>query len=600
MGATLGRRFSDAERAGRRRLITAAVAGAAGVAAFTDLLPGQSSPGAQAATGGGPTDWLNVVGQYGADPAGATDSTAAIQAAIAACPAGGVVYFPAGKYSISAPLLISRPGVRLQGSHAVNSGFESAVINAAIIDAASGFTGAAMIDNGGQPDFSIRDLALHGSAMPPGTTAGIRLTGGTNGSGPVLENVVVGRTPGSGIVVNGGTVVMRHVGVFRAGTGTGAGSGFDITTADSWFTNCLSAGHATHGWAIKKATSTTFTACRAEDGTGSAGAGFKLTMTGTWGGTSFSQCTTDRNWGDGFVVSGVTGNGCIQLNGCEFRRDGYNNAAAGAYSGIKVVNSAVPVVIDGSTVTARQGDQSTGADSPFYGLTVASSAFVSVSGGYIACAAGGRPVNWDGKGKLLVAPGLLTATVAASSQTLNLPAPSQPDPSAPDQGLRGWAYDPVLQTAAAVPATGVLYLVKVPVYVAGPIGSILVEVVTPGSGLTASQNFAGMYSPGGVLIGQSADQSLAWTSPGLHTMTLSGGGSHYVGQGWAYVALLANGTVPPAFGRAGAQGVSAVNAGLPASAARFATNSAGHASLPASVAMTSNALSTTAFWAALA
>jgi pectate lyase-like protein len=596
----VARGFSDAERAGRRRLITAAVAGAAGVAAFADLLPGQSSPKAQAAAGGGPTDWLNVVDQYGADPAGAKDSTAAIQAAIAACPPGGVVYVPAGKYAVSAPLLISGAGVRLQGSHSVNAGFESAGINAAIIDAASGFTGAAMIDDGGQPDFSIRDLAIHGSALPAGTTAGIRLTGGTSGSGPVLENVVVGVTPGSGIVVNGGTVVMRQVGVFRAGYSTGTGSGFDVTTADSWFTNCLSAGHATHGWAIKKATSTTFTACRAEDGTGSAGAGFKLTMTGTWGGTSFTQCTTDRNSGDGFVVSGVTGNGCIQLNGCEFRRDGYNNAAGGGYSGIKVVNSVLPVVIDGSTVTARQGDQSTGADSPYYGLTVASSAFVSVNGGYIACAAGGRPVNWDGKGKLLVAPGLLTATVATSAQTLNLPAPSQPDPSAQDQGLRGWAYDPVLQTASAVPAAGVLYLVKVPVYTAGPVASILVEVVTPGSGLAAGRNFAGLYSAGGVLIAQTADQSLAWTSPGLHAMTLAGSGSHYVQQGWAYVALLANGPARPAFGRASAQGPSAVNAGLPASAARFATNAAGQATLPASIAMASNALSTTAFWAALA
>ena len=596
----MARGFSDAKRAGRRRLIAGAIAGAAGMAAFAELLPGQSSPGARAATSGGAADWLDVAGSFGADPTGASDSTAAIQAAITACPAGGVVYFPAGKYTISRPLLISGPGVRLQGSHAVNSGFEGGGVNAAIIDAASGFSGAAMVDSGGQPDFSMRDLTVHGSAMPAGTTAGITLTGGTSGSGPVLENVVVGFVPGSGIVVNGGTVVMRHVGVFRAGNGTGAGSGFDITTADSWFTNCLSSWHATNGWTIRKASNSTFTACRAEDGTGPAGAGFSLTMTGTWGGTSFSQCTTDRNAGDGFVVSGANGNGCIQLDGCAFRRDGNNgNAGGGGYSGIRVLNSTIPVVIDGTTVTARQGDLSTGADSPANGLTMTDSTFVSVNGGYLACATGGLPVSWDGKGKLLVTPGLLTATVAKSVPTLNLSAPYQHNPSPQDQGMRAWSYDPVLQAASSVPAAGVLYLIKIPVYTPGPVASILVEVVTVGSGLTASQNFAGLYSPGGALIGKTADQSPAWTSSGMRRMTLAGG-PFYLSQGWAYVALLANGTTRPAFGRATAQGASAVNGGLSVAAARYATNSAGHASLPASITMTGNVLSSTAFWAALA
>jgi hypothetical protein len=608
----LARGFSDGRHAGntansgstgRRRLITGAIAGAAvgaaGLAALGDVLPGQSSPAAAAAGGGGLSDWLNVVDQYSADATGAADATSAIQAAIAACPAGGVVYFPAGKYTVSQPLLIPGPGIRLQGSHAVNSGFEGGGTNGAIIDAASGFTGAAIIDNGGQPDFSVRDLNVRAHNMASGPTAGINVTGGVNGSGgALLENVVVSYTPGSGIVMNGGTVAMRHVGVFHAGNGTGAGSGFDVTTNDSWFTNCLSAGHASSGWLIRKASNTTFTACRAEDGTGTAGAGFSLTMTGTWGGTTFTQCTTDKNAGDGFVVSGVTGTGCVQLNGCEFRRDGYNNAAGGSYSGIRVTGATVPVVIDGSAVSARQGDQGTGADSPFYALTVASSSFVSVNGGYLACAIGGRPVNWDGKGKLLVTPGLLTATVASSAQALNLSAPYGHNPSPQDQGLRAWSYDPVLQVASTVPTGGVLYLIKIPVHTAAPIASILVEVVTAGSGLTAGQNFAGLYSPSGTLIAKTADQGSAWTSTGLRRMALAGG-PFYVSQGWVYAAVLANGKARPAFGRATAQGASTVNAGLSVSAARYATNSAGKTSLPASIAMSSNVLSAVAFWAAL-
>lgn len=52
-------------------------------------------------------DWANVV-LYGADPTGATDSTAKIQAACNAVHAagGGTVYYPAGTYVVSSPLLV--------------------------------------------------------------------------------------------------------------------------------------------------------------------------------------------------------------------------------------------------------------------------------------------------------------------------------------------------------------------------------------------------------------------------------------------------------------------------------------------------------------
>lgn len=66
----------------------------------------------------------NVVIDYGADPTGATDSTAAIQAAIDAAGAagGGVVFLPAGGYRVAPPedrsaaLLINRPNVVLRGA----------------------------------------------------------------------------------------------------------------------------------------------------------------------------------------------------------------------------------------------------------------------------------------------------------------------------------------------------------------------------------------------------------------------------------------------------------------------------------------------------
>ena len=435
----------------RRSVLAGTFAGAAGLAAATGILPGTSAA-AQAATTtsteDGTTDWINVVSDYAADPTGAADSTSVIQDAIKACPVGGVVYFPAGSYTVSSPLLITNAGTRLLGSHSGNNGFEGGGSNAAIINAAAAFSGDAILDTNGQADFSARDLNVHGHNMTTGTTIGINVNGGA-----LLEDVLVAYTVGTGIKIRNGVTVMHQVGVFHAGNSTGAGSGFDIDEADCWYTNCLSSGHATSGWAISGADNTTFTACRAEDGLlGSGAQGFVLTMTAMYGGISFNQCTTDLNDGDGFVIDGVTGNGCIQLNGCEFRRDGNNNAdGGGGYSGIKVVNTTAPVVIDGTAVTARQGDHG-GTDAPVYGLTMTGSAFVSVNGGYLSSAAGGRPVNWDGAGKLLVTPGLLTATVSGSAATLNLPAPSGNNASPQDQNLLAWSYDPVLQTGSSIPS----------------------------------------------------------------------------------------------------------------------------------------------------
>jgi Pectate lyase superfamily protein len=68
------------------------------------------------------TDWLNTVTMFGADPTGAADSTAAIQAAANAAPAsGGVVYLPTGTYKVSTTITVARPGVYFLGDGLWNS-----------------------------------------------------------------------------------------------------------------------------------------------------------------------------------------------------------------------------------------------------------------------------------------------------------------------------------------------------------------------------------------------------------------------------------------------------------------------------------------------
>ncbi|HXP20407.1 MAG TPA: glycosyl hydrolase family 28-related protein [Streptosporangiaceae bacterium] len=67
-----------------------------------------ASPGVPARVPG--EGWQNAR-HFGADPSGAADSTAAIQAALSAGAGGTYAYLPKGRYVVSAPLTISGPGL---------------------------------------------------------------------------------------------------------------------------------------------------------------------------------------------------------------------------------------------------------------------------------------------------------------------------------------------------------------------------------------------------------------------------------------------------------------------------------------------------------
>jgi hypothetical protein len=392
-----------------RRLMLRSIAGVGGLGAGAALLGAPAS--AAAAAESGQTGWINVRTDFGAKGDGVTDDTSAIQQALAAVPVGGVVYFPNGVYQVSSPLTVTVAGTKLLGDKA-STGYSAGGANQTVVNAASGFAGAAVIVAASIPDFAMRDLTVH-APNTTGTTIGLQITG--SGS-CMLENVLVARTAGDGIYLGGANpVVLRQVGVYHAGTG-GAGHGFNIQgISDSWYTDCLAAGCATSGWNIQGGDNSTWIGCRAEDGLKY---GFWFHDTASlYGGISFVGCSTDLNDADGFRLQTLSGNGAIQLNGCQFRRDG-NNAGAGTTSvaGITVTGCKIPVLLDGTTVTARQGDAG-GADAPYFGLSVAASAYVSVNGGYLSCASAGSPISWDATGALPIGPNVLTATVSASVPT---------------------------------------------------------------------------------------------------------------------------------------------------------------------------------------
>jgi len=164
-----------------------------------------------------------------------------------------------------------------------------------------------------------------------------------------------------------------------------------------------------------------------------------------------------------------------------------------------------------------------------------------------------------------------------------------------NQNLLSWSYDPVFAANSTVLTTaGTVYLVKVHLPTAVNITNIVMQVVTAGATLTSGQCFAGIYK-NGTLLGSTADQSTSWNSTGTKTMAISGG-SIAVSAGDVYVAFYYNGTTAPAFARSA--NTSAINAGLAASAARYASaDTARTTSLPSTLG-TMTALSIS-YWVGL-
>ena len=160
-----------------------------------------------------------------------------------------------------------------------------------------------------------------------------------------------------------------------------------------------------------------------------------------------------------------------------------------------------------------------------------------------------------------------------------------------------WSYDPILQSASSTLASGTVYLIRIPLPHPAKVDNIIVEIQSAGIGLTSGGSFAGIYTTGGALVAATADQHSAWASAGSKSMALPA--PALLPAGYVYVALLANGTTTPAFGRCTVQGAGAINAGLSPADSRYATGPIGQSSLPATISMGSLIQVANSFWAAL-
>lgn len=168
-----------------------------------------------------------------------------------------------------------------------------------------------------------------------------------------------------------------------------------------------------------------------------------------------------------------------------------------------------------------------------------------------------------------------------------------------DYGLIAWTMDPSEAANTQVLTNNTIHMAKIKILSSTIVSNICIPVATAGATLTAGQNFAGIYDAGGTLLGETADQSAVWTSTGNKIMPLTAAFTAI--PGYYYIALLSNGTTPPAIVRenntsAGTDQV--INFNLTADTARSATAGTGIA-LPASITMSSRTMTAQSWWMAV-
>jgi hypothetical protein len=342
-----------------------------------------------------------------------TDDTAAITAAIGACPPGGTVYFPVGTYATSAPITVP-PYVGLLGTPATVLVASWDGHGAVIKPSASWAQGSAvlpavllMVDQatGGYPTASqeqkISHLMIDGSALPPATTChGIASFNAVNRV--QLREVHVARMTGSGIYqyhpsAQPGGWTAQHVWSRYNG-----GYGYFLRSADSNWTKCLATNSGLDGWNIDTTANTIYLGCRSE-WSGRNGYSYACNNAGNAaGGVNFVGCTTDRSTQHGFTAAGPAGIP-VNLAGCYLRRDGANNGqGGGGYAGLHLSGYPGVANVSGTVIYPGVNDDGTGTTSPQYAVYLAGgNTLVEFSGCFLQGANtavfddGTSTVHWD-------------------------------------------------------------------------------------------------------------------------------------------------------------------------------------------------------------
>lgn len=117
-------------------------------------------------------------------------------------------------------------------------------------------------------------------------------------------------------------------------------------------------------------------------------------------------------------------------------------------------------------------------------------------------------------------------------------------------GLRAATFDLAHASSLLTLAGGFVWVARMWIPETITVTSFELGIAVAGSGLTAGQNFAGIYSSTGILIAKTADLSATWNSTGMKSPSLTAetGQSLTIAGGpgvWIYGAFLSNGSTQP-------------------------------------------------------
>ncbi|MFE7029440.1 hypothetical protein ACFU9Y_03955 [Streptomyces sp. NPDC057621] len=201
----------------------------------------------------------------------------------------------------------------------------------------------------------------------------------------------------------------------------------------------------------------------------------------------------------------------------------------------------------------------------------------------------------DGTTKVPIAqiPDLTSVYLAVEDQWGNQAGPA-------DQGLLAWSFDPSFAANVSAPVGGSVYLVKVFLRQAATISKVVLMTVSAGSGLTANQSYAGLYTASGTRVGVTASQSSAWTTAN-NTLSMALTSPYSASAGAYYVAFVSNGSVRPGFVCGTSLGATrtAGNANLSAGGYRYCIAATGQTSLPTSLTIASATPDANSYWVGL-
>jgi hypothetical protein len=346
----------EAGAAAMARDAATAQAARAAVAGATDRQP------VVLTAAGATPDWINVTAApYGADPTGASDSTAAIQSAIAAAPAAsGVVYLPAGSYRISSALT-------LHGNLTVIGDGDGQTVITQASRSADGFYGA------GVARLRVYGLWIQPAAPGPGgagSAVGINLDraapGGDDAANAycTIADVTVSGFGGAGISIaspvasalsrvvcqlNGGAGIRLHGAAAADGCSVtmdschadrNGGAGYDLSGLAYCFVNGCASDRNSYGYRLSSCRGVALTGCGAQD---TVNDGFVLSG---GAGNTLTSCFIASNQHYGIHVTG--GETACTLTAC------VEYAAAGAVYAVLVDSGCSAACLNCSLATGSE------------------------------------------------------------------------------------------------------------------------------------------------------------------------------------------------------------------------------------------------------